>query len=136
MNTSNQYNPHAHCLLCGTENPWSFKLSFQKGNNGYIYGKFQTHDKLQGYNGILHGGVISALLDSAMTHYLFSQNIQAVTGDLQVRFVHPIPCNDLINLRASLLTNKSPLYCVKAEIILDERIMAWSKAKFIQHKTT
>lgn len=131
-----QKNVHESCLLCGAKNPWSFGLKFQSNDDGSVCGKFQAHDKLQGYDGILHGGMISALLDSAMTNCLFLKGVLAVTGDLQVRFLHPVPSNALIDLRAWILTCKPPLYYVKAELMIAGRIMAWSKAKFMQHKST
>ena len=84
---------HANCLLCGNRNPLSLGLSFHPGDCGDINATFQAHPRLQGYQGILHGGVSSALLDAAMTHCLFHQSIEAVTGDLHVRFLKSVPCN-------------------------------------------
>lgn len=52
---------------------------------------FSGNPGLQEYEGQLHGRVISSLLDAAMTHCLFHHGIEAVTGELYVRFVffHP-----------------------------------------------
>lgn len=123
---------HKKCLLCGDENPWSLKLSFQLAKDGWVYSGFQAHDKLQGYNGILHGGIIASLLDSAMTNYLFFHDIEAVTGELLVRYLQPIDCNSKLVIRASILLDNPPLYIVKAEIICEDKVMARAKAKFMQ----
>jgi hypothetical protein len=81
-------NKHAHCFICGDQNPRSLGLEFQAVDVDTVCATFQASPELQGYDGILHGGVIAALLDAAMTHCLFHRGIQAMTGDLHVRFLH------------------------------------------------
>lgn len=95
---------------------------------------FQPHRGLQGYEGILHGGVISALLDSAMTHCLFHHGVRAVTVELRVRFLQPVYCQGTLGLRARILLAKPPLYRLRAELGAEEQIMAWAEAKFMEQK--
>jgi acyl-coenzyme A thioesterase PaaI-like protein len=123
---------HANCLLCGSKNPWSQQIKFYPSKDGWIYGEFQANPRLQGYDGILHGGVITSLLDSAMTHCLFHRGIQAVTGDLHVRFLHSVPCDSFLSMRASILSASSSLYKVHAELICKEQVMARAEAKFVR----
>ncbi len=125
-------NGHSSCLLCGERNPWSFKIAFQADNDGTVKARFQSHRFLQGYDGIIHGGVISALLDAAMTHCLFHQGVRALTGDLRVRFLQSIPCHAALDLRAWILSARPPLYRLKAELFAEECIAAWAEAKFMQ----
>jgi uncharacterized protein (TIGR00369 family) len=128
-------NGHAQCLLCGDQNPWSLKLSFQTGDDGVVKASFKAHPALQGYSGFLHGGAIAALLDAAMTHCLFHHGVQAVTGDLHVRFVQPVSCNAALDIQAWILSSTPPLYRSRAEIIHENRVMAWAEAKFMQSPT-
>jgi uncharacterized protein (TIGR00369 family) len=102
--------------------------------DGVVTTRFQAHAGLQGYEGILHGGVIAALLDAAMTHCLFYHGVRAVTGDLRVRFVRPVACTVLLEIRAWVLTICPPLYHLQSEIIVDGGIMAWAKARFMQRQ--
>jgi acyl-coenzyme A thioesterase PaaI-like protein len=127
-------NDHAHCLLCGPLNPRSLNLSFHPTGDGTVEARFQGHAELQGYSHILHGGVIAALLDAAMTHCLFHRGIQAVTGDLHVRFVLPIPCDAELNIRAWISSAHPPLYHLDSEIVIDRKVMAWANAKFLQRR--
>src|SRR4030042_2638964 len=78
--TKSAENGHSRCFLCGDRNPRSLRLCFQAGDSGIVTAKFQANEGLQGYDGTLHGGMIAALLDSAMTHWLFYRGRQAVTG--------------------------------------------------------
>jgi acyl-coenzyme A thioesterase PaaI-like protein len=105
-------------------------MDFTTDKNGKTYAKFQGNNTFQGYEGILHGGVISTLLDATMTQCLFSQGIEAVTGDLRIRFLHPIPCNYTITVQAQIIKAKKPLYILKAEALYKEKIMARAEAKF------
>jgi hypothetical protein len=77
---------HRWCLMCASDNPLSLGLTFRADGDGAVYGSFQSHAGLQGYDGYIHGGVISALLDSVMTHCLFHSGVRAVTGELNIRF--------------------------------------------------
>jgi uncharacterized protein (TIGR00369 family) len=126
---------HAHCLICGKHTPWSLGLQFRADEAGRVCTEFQADPRLQGYDGILHGGVIASLLDAAMTHCLFHRGVRAVTGDLHIRFVHPIACSSRVEIGARVVLEKSPLYRLKADVRCAGRIMAWAEAKFVQHES-
>jgi len=131
---SDASNGHSRCFLCGNLNPRSLNLSFEDSEEGGVRTSFESGADLQGYDDILHGGVISALLDAAMTHSLFHQGIQAVTGDLRVRFLRPVPCGAILEIRARVLSSRPPLYNVSGEILLDGEVMAWAEAKFMERR--
>lgn len=67
-----------------------------------------------------------------MTHCLFQRGIQAVTGDLHVRFVQAVSCEALLEIKAWVLSARPPLYRLKSEIIYNQQVMAWAEAKFMQ----
>lgn len=122
---------HEFCILCGCKNPWSLKLSFNYDGK-YAYTSFRPNPALAGYKGILHGGVISAILDSAMTNCLFHQGVKAVTGELNVKFVYSVPCMQALDIKAWVQSSRSPLYKLKSEISIEGKIMAWAEAKFMK----
>jgi len=121
---------HERCILCGQKNPLSLGLVFNPAGEGVVETVVPLHGRLQGYDGILHGGVISSLLDAAMTHCLFHAGIEALTGDLHVRFVHPVPCDKNVKLRSWILTSFSPFYRLRAELLFEGRVMAWGEGRF------
>ena len=123
---------HHHCLLCGDQNPHSFGLTFEPHEADSVKAEFQGLEELQGYDGILHGGIIASLLDSAMTNCLFEKGIRAVTGDLQIRYKHSIPCNAKVQVQAQLTESHPPLYRLKACILMGDRLMAHGDARFMQ----
>lgn len=123
---------HAHCLICGTHNPFSLGLRFREDRHGSVRARFKALPRFQGYEGILHGGVISALLDAAMTHCLFLHGVRAVTGDLRVRFLEPVRCGAVLDVQAHTLEMTPPLYRVAAALVDDARVVARAEAKFMR----
>lgn len=125
-------HPHPNCLLCGDSNPWSLRLSFHLGADGEVAARFRGRAELQGYDGILHGGVVASLLDSAMTNCLFHHGIRAVTGELKVRYRRPTPYEVELEIRASVTECRPPLYVVESELLCAGEVMASASAKFMQ----
>lgn len=124
-------NGHEECLICGYRNPWSLGMRFEPQEGGTVCGRFRGDSRLQGYQGILHGGVLAALLDSAMAHCLFHRGVRGVTGDLHVRFVQSVPCDATLEVRAHIVSATPPLYYLKAELLDEDRVMAWAEATFM-----
>ena len=54
-----------HCFVCGVENPIGLHLKFYETGPGEVTADINLTDQYQGYPGIVHGGVIAAMLDEA-----------------------------------------------------------------------
>ena len=129
---ANRPQSHCHCIVCGNANPASLGLQFFKSPDGGVQGTFKGNSLLQGYKGILHGGIISALLDAAMAHWLFHHNIEAVTGELNVRFLHPVPCCAQLKISARLIENQGLLYRLESEIHNGNQKLAKATGRFMK----
>ena len=127
-----KFQDHSGCIACGQTNPFSLNLHFSTTTDGQVAARFQASTLLQGYTGILHGGVISLLLDSAMTHCLFARGIKAVTAELKVKFIHSVPCSAALLLQAQLIQCRQPLYKLTACLYVDETPHARAAAKFMR----
>ncbi|MCP4547660.1 MAG: PaaI family thioesterase [bacterium] len=123
---------HAECLLCGARDPLGLGLAFKRDADGAVSARLTCRNQWQGYPGQLHGGMIASVLDSAMTHCLFHHGVQAVTGEMQTRYLHPVPSTAEAKLRAVITQARPPLFRLRAELLVDERVLAWSEAKFMQ----
>jgi uncharacterized protein (TIGR00369 family) len=123
-------NGHTYCLLCGTQNPIGLRLDFSAEEDGQVSASFKASRLLQGYNGVLHGGVISSLLDAAMTHCLFHRGIEAVTVELLVRYLRPVSIGAGLELRARITAELPLLYRLRAELKHADHVMAYARAKF------
>ncbi len=51
------------CFVCGLENPYGLHLRFFESEPGEVIAEVTVPEHYQGYPGIVHGGVIAAMLD-------------------------------------------------------------------------
>jgi acyl-coenzyme A thioesterase PaaI-like protein len=51
------------CLICGLENPVGLHLHIYETEPGMVETTYTAPDHFQGYPGILHGGILAALID-------------------------------------------------------------------------
>ena len=122
---------HPHCIVCGRDHPFGLRLEFVAQEDGSVRADLDCPAAFQGYPGMLHGGVISSLLDGAMTHCLFVQGHRALTGELNVRFRHPVSTNHRATLRAWIDRPAPPFFVMKAELVQAEQIKARATGKFV-----
>ncbi|WP_218122713.1 PaaI family thioesterase [Propionivibrio dicarboxylicus] len=120
---------HASCMACGSGD--SLGLKFRAGNGNTVSTIYQPDSRWQGYPNQLHGGMISTMLDAAMTHCLFRQGIEAVTASLKVRFVEPIPHSTPLNISAKLTKRRRCVFYLNAEITVSSRVLARAEASFV-----
>ena len=52
-----------HCFICGLENPVGLKLKIYQSEPGVIETTYTAPEHFQGYPGVLHGGIVAAILD-------------------------------------------------------------------------
>ena len=125
---------HAGCMMCGdrSDNPRSLALSFDQHPDGSVSASCGVDRCFQGYQGVLHGGMISALLDAAMTHCLFARGVQALTAEMTVRFVAPVPIEHPLLLTAQVLSNRRRIYWLEARLHVNSALLARATARFIE----
>lgn len=122
---------HSACFACTDADRSGLALKFHVVRPGCVENTFSCPDRLQSYEGVLHGGIICLLLDAAMTNCGFSMGRTMVTGDLQVRFLHPVPIGASVLVRAWADDESHVLQIVQAEITLDGQVMARGVGKFV-----
>jgi len=128
----NRSSAHAECLFCGQQNPTGFHLAFHAQDDGSVHGGFDCESSLQGYPETLHGGVVSALLDAAMTNCLFSRGVVAVTAELTVRFVRPVRTSHSVELTAVVSKLRGSLCYLSAELTQGGDVAARARATFMK----
>ena len=79
---------------------------------------------------MLHGGVISTVLDGAMGHCMFAHGQVAVTVEIATRFRHPVATSKKASVSAKIIRSSHPLYLLEAEIIQDGKVKATGNGKF------
>ena len=62
MMTIKQPNSN-HCFVCGRGNPYGLRLKFYETTPGEVVVEYTVPEQFQGYPGVVHGGVVAAILD-------------------------------------------------------------------------
>jgi len=121
-----------YCFLCGIENPIGLNLSFyQEGDR--VVAHYCPKEEHQGYPGVLHGGITCALLDEPIGRTLVNRDIWAMTVDLNVRFLKPIPLGQTLTVVGEIVRLRSRTLEGKGEIQLEDgTVAATAEARYIR----
>jgi uncharacterized protein (TIGR00369 family) len=107
-------------------------VQFLDAGEGTVEGLFACDRTWQGLVGRLHGGVVAALLDGAMSHCLLAQGIEAVTADLQVRYLHPVEVATEARIGAKRREQRGPIHQMEAWLVQDGQVRASARARFLE----
>jgi acyl-coenzyme A thioesterase PaaI-like protein len=123
---------HRKCVITGPDNPVGLKLKFKVQDNGSVRAMFSCGPNLESYADTLHGGIIAAVLDSAMVSALFAIGIAAVTATFELRYKAPTLPNRFATVCAWIESDKAyPLYRLRAELVQDGTLRAQATANFL-----
>jgi acyl-coenzyme A thioesterase PaaI-like protein len=75
----------SRCFVCGELNPRGLHLHFEAGENGVVSARWRPSGEFEGFPGVIHGGIVSTILDEAMSKAVASLGRQAYTCELRVR---------------------------------------------------
>jgi acyl-coenzyme A thioesterase PaaI-like protein len=117
---------HSKCFF----NFDKFETDYYFKKDGTFVMHFFCQDKYQGYDNILHGGVISALIDSAMTKCLFGHSIIAYTVRLNLKYLRSVNINEDLLIRVSIGKNTSKIVELNAVVFQENKKKVFASAKF------
>lgn len=94
-----------YCFVCGKDNPKGMHLSFERRGNR-VYARFSLPSYYQGYENVIHGGIISLVLDEAMA-YLQNYEERFLTGKITVKFHSPLYADEEVEVEAWIEKERS-----------------------------
>ncbi len=121
---------HQNCFACGSNDETGLGLKFYKNEDGAVFGNFFADPKYEGYSGIIHGGIIATLLDSAMTHCLLMKGVPALTGRLSIKYSTPIRTGTVVKLEARVVDQLHEVFILEGEALVDGKRVASAEAKY------
>lgn len=108
------------CFGCGMENPIGLKLFFYETGDGVVLARFTPGQAHEGYPGVLHGGIISALLDEVLGRVCVAEGRWMVTAKMEVRYRRPIPIGEELTIIGEPIDDRGRRMTVHGEIRLPD----------------
>ena len=123
---------YPYCFLCGNKNKIGLKVEFFF-DKGKAKAQYTPTPEFEGYKDILHGGILSALLDEVMIYSIIAQGIITVTVQMEIRFKKPAKIGETLFLEGWVSEDKGRILLTEGKIFKkDGTILAESKGKFFR----
>lgn len=121
-----------NCIICGTRNPIGLNAEFVRTETG-VQSRVVAPTNFQGFDGVVHGGVVAGLLDDAMWFAALAAGLITVTAELTVRYKHSAPVERPLIVQAHVESRRRNL-CVCYAEMKDEAgtILANAKGQFLK----
>lgn len=125
-----------HCFGCGAANTVGLRLTFSvmlaEGSAGTVVAHATISDQYEGPPGYLHGGIIATLLDEAMSKANRAQGVTAMTRQMSVEYLRPVPSGAAIRIEGRVARSKGRKHWAEARIANSEGLtLATATALFI-----
>jgi uncharacterized protein (TIGR00369 family) len=123
------------CIICGTRevNPAAMGVRFF-WDEDHIDTTFRPDDLYNGYKGIVHGGLITALLDEAMGWAVaVERQAYFVTGEISVRFLKPVYSNQTLRVVARVVSHHARYSVSEGQLLnANGEVLARGTGKFFE----
>ncbi len=86
------------CFACRPDHPHGLRLNFTTTPDGTASAVWTPTEDWQGFNGVIHGGIVTTVLDEAMAKAVLVRG-RAVTGEIRVRFREPVAPGQNLTIR-------------------------------------
>jgi uncharacterized protein (TIGR00369 family) len=106
------------CFGCGAANPNGLQMEFY-GSSSMVYSELKVKEYMAGWNGVIHGGILSAMLDEVMGWgAIFLTEKFILTRNMTINYHKPTLTHESLRAEAEIDTRPS-----EREVIMKGRII-------------
>jgi acyl-coenzyme A thioesterase PaaI-like protein len=99
------------CFICGVENPVGLHLHIYETEPGVVETMYLAPEHFQGYPGVLHGGIVGAIIDEISGRALMGSDPMnprfMFTAKLEVKYRKNVPIGKLLKIIGKAVKSKS-----------------------------
>lgn len=125
-------DPYRQCFGCGPAHPTGLRVRCFK-NSDRVISPIVIAPEYAGPPGVAHGGIVAAYLDEILAGAVVAgAGKVAVTGELTVRFVQPVPVGRPILGRGTMVADHGRYIDVEGRLeeLGTERVLATARGRF------
>ena len=118
------------CFVCGRKNPRGLYMTFHDNGQNEVCSDYVVSDVYQGYPGVVHGGIVAAMLDEVVgrvamigDHHHFMMSVR-----LEVKYRHPVPTETPLRVVGRVIKMRGRLGKAMGEILLPDGTVAAESA--------
>lgn len=124
-----------NCFGCGAQNPIGLHLKFYSlPQRAGAWTTWTPTRNFEGYNGMIHGGIICTLLDEIMAWSLYARETWAVTAKMETAFRKPVLVGEPVRLVGEVTRDRGRILQIHGEIqrLADDVLLADGDATFMR----
>jgi uncharacterized protein (TIGR00369 family) len=118
-----------HCFACGHLNEYGLHADIKVHDGNTSSCKITVPSRFQGWKGMVHGGIISTLLDEISIYACRKISLRGVTAEIDVKFKKPVPTDKEFELKAKVVDIRRKMVMVQAELAVDGVVHASAETK-------
>ena len=121
-----------HCFVCGLNNSFGLKITFYDTGPGEISAEYTVPEQYQGYPGVVHGGIVAAMLDemAGRSHMGTNPPRFMYTARLEIRYRKNVPVGKPLRLvgkagksRRQTATATSAIYDSEGNLLAEADVL-------------
>ena len=124
------------CLVCGLKNQFGLRSFFYELDNDELLAIFKPMEEHQGYPGMLHGGISTAILDEAIGRAImmrYDEPVWGVTVELNITFKRPVPLDKEIRVICRITDDSEKVFEGTGEILLSNgKVAVEGRGKYVK----
>jgi uncharacterized protein (TIGR00369 family) len=109
-----------NCFVCGRQNPRGLYMTFYDNGVDEVLSEYSVSEEYQGYPGVVHGGVVAAMLDEAVLrvamiedHHHFMMSVR-----MEIKYRQPVPTETPLRISGRIVRLRGRLGKAVGEIRL------------------
>jgi acyl-coenzyme A thioesterase PaaI-like protein len=123
--------PPSVCFACRPDHPHGLRLKFAVSPDGTATAAWIPTEDWQGFNGVIHGGIVTTVLDEAMAKAVSTRGY-AFTGEIRVRFRQRVAPGEDLTIRGWIVECSKRVIRTEAALATnDGRELAHAWASFL-----
>lgn len=105
-----------HCIACGPQSAAGLKMEFELQDDKSVTSRVVVSQPFQGWQGVVHGGVVALLLDEAMAYAAGAHGVLGVTAEMKMRFRNAVPVGEPLLVRGNVLWRRRNVLNIEASV--------------------